>query len=519
RAPLLTKVIGVTNCHALVAGGWQMPNFFVYYITKLKAENSELKSKVAKLSCDFEKIKSKGIITDLLEHLPISSLAEKKTVSVSTEMENSNDTPEPIDLQTEDVSVSDISDNTSNSGVSLSLVDNTSEQIVSRNEESNTSSHSVSASSKSDIYQDSVTPTSPISAETISLEEKEENEFLNLRYKEQVSKEIMERIREKKLRDQNLSSDRGVASLQGNNTSSETSYENQNLESSIISQSISNSYELSSDRGVPSLQGNNNSSNQSNLSCDLKNVILETNPKDSTEVSGGETISQVYDPLNLNISEISSESKSPTNLSPNQRHKVLCSAKISYNQKVERDLRLELFICIKDNNHKISKVFDIQISEFSLETILSGSSKVTSQNIVDLFRVAMKIRQKETSAKASIDDQSARTIVYNEIKSLLPDITDAQSAISSEIKVIGVTNYYVHMSDLSSSNDSSAELARLKLPEIEVSEEAKKTLPETEATYTEETGLDPWMDSKLSESFEEKTLFVPRVNVQSTPSK
>ncbi|RHZ84500.1 hypothetical protein Glove_80g13 [Diversispora epigaea] len=37
--------------------------------------------------------------------------------------------------------------------------------------------------------------------------------------------------------------------------------------------------------------------------------------------------------------------------------------------------------------------------------------------------------------------------------------------------------------------------------------------------YTEETGLDPWMDSKPSKSFEEKTLFVPRVNVQSTPSK
>ncbi|CAG8659480.1 5500_t:CDS:2, partial [Racocetra fulgida] len=37
--------------------------------------------------------------------------------------------------------------------------------------------------------------------------------------------------------------------------------------------------------------------------------------------------------------------------------------------------------------------------------------------------------------------------------------------------------------------------------------------------YKKETGLDPWMDSKPSESFEEKTLFVPRVNVQSTPSK
>ncbi|RHZ81107.1 hypothetical protein Glove_123g70 [Diversispora epigaea] len=37
--------------------------------------------------------------------------------------------------------------------------------------------------------------------------------------------------------------------------------------------------------------------------------------------------------------------------------------------------------------------------------------------------------------------------------------------------------------------------------------------------YKNETGLDPWMDSKPSESFEEKTLFVSRVNVQSTLSK
>ena len=43
--------------------------------------------------------------------------------------------------------------------------------------------------------------------------------------------------------------------------------------------------------------------------------------------------------------------------------------------------------------------------------------------------------------------------------------------------------------------------------------------------YTEETGLDPWIKSEVSESSqieknaEEKILFVPRVNVQSIPSK
>ncbi|RIB15225.1 hypothetical protein C2G38_1596241 [Gigaspora rosea] len=101
------------------------------------------------------------------------------------------------------------------------------------------------------------------------------------------------------------------------------------------------------------LSSDNNSSEQSNSLYNVKTVTLETNPKNSTE-------------------------------------------KIPYNQKVERGLRLELFICTKDNNHKKKKVFDIQIPEFSLEEILTGSGKVTSQNIVDLFRVAMKIRQKES---------------------------------------------------------------------------------------------------------------------------
>jgi len=88
-----------------------------------------------------------------------------------------------------------------------------------------------------------------------------------------------------------------------------------------------------------------------------------------------------------------------------------------------------------------NKAFDIEIPEFSLEVILTGSSEVTAQNIVDLFRVAMKTRQKEilcwycyykayedrirdVKSTSNIDDQSARTLVYNEIKALLPDITD-----------------------------------------------------------------------------------------------
>ncbi|CAG8519662.1 7455_t:CDS:1 [Funneliformis mosseae] len=51
--------------------------------------------------------------------------------------------------------------------------------------------------------------------------------------------------------------------------------------------------------------------------------------------------------------------------------------KISYNQKIKQDLRRELSSTEVDDG-KINKVFDIQISKFSLEAILMGYSKVTA---------------------------------------------------------------------------------------------------------------------------------------------
>ncbi|RHZ63142.1 hypothetical protein Glove_332g29 [Diversispora epigaea] len=115
--------------------------------------------------------------------------------------------------------------------------------------------------------------------------------------------------------------------------------------------------------------------------------------------------------------------------------------KIPYNKRIEQDLRHNLSVFIKENNNKINNVFDIQISEFSLEVIIIGSIKVTAQNIADLFILAIKVRQKkilcwycyykayedqiEDIKRANkINNQSARTLVYNEIKTLLPDITD-----------------------------------------------------------------------------------------------
>ncbi|PKY33155.1 hypothetical protein RhiirB3_451854 [Rhizophagus irregularis] len=140
------------------------------------------------------------------------------------------------------------------------------------------------------------------------------------------------------------------------------------------------------------------------------------------------------------LPEATSQKKSDSEQTAINR-KGLQSSQTPYNQKVERDLREELSSYSKGSGGKINKAFDIQIPDLSLEAVLTGSSVVTAQNIVDLFRIAIKVRQKEIlcwycfykayenrvrdiKSVKNINEQSARTLVYSEIKALLPDITD-----------------------------------------------------------------------------------------------
>jgi len=201
----------------------------------------------------------------------------------------------------------------------------------------------------------------------LSSEEKEINEFLELQEKERVSNMARERNREKKIC-------RGQQLVRKTSSSSDT----QNAISTEINPIIE-------------------------ITHDHKTTRLESMPTDQAQNTG---------------------------------------IKIPYNKRVEQVLRHDLSVfIIKENNNKVSEVFDIQIPEFSLEVIITGSSKITAQNIADLFVIAMKVRQKEILCwycyyKAyedriedikrinKIDDQSARTLVYNEIKALLPNISD-----------------------------------------------------------------------------------------------
>ncbi|RHZ77552.1 hypothetical protein Glove_176g8 [Diversispora epigaea] len=294
-------------------------------------ENVELKSEVAKLRRDIEKIKKQTRVVTSAQSMP--------STEDITQSSAFSESPLNTRIQKDDLKVS-----SSVSSLIADQSDDTPEQIKNISD----------ITSNSDICQESGISTTPIPAETISLDERETNDFLSLKEKERVSNEIRERNREKNLRVQD--------------TSSIIPHEQKNVQSNSqlgVSNSSTDSYQTSDEIG-----------------------------------------------------------------------------QIPYNQKVEQGVRHELFVSIEDNSDEINNnTFDIQIPEFSLETILTGSSKITAQNIVDLFNIATKIRQKENlcwycytkayenrvkyiKSRNKIDDQSARTLVYNEIKSLLPDITN-----------------------------------------------------------------------------------------------
>ncbi|CAG8643586.1 3670_t:CDS:2, partial [Diversispora eburnea] len=179
---------------------------------KLEQNDKEKTNLIAKLDDDIKGIKQDQIVAISLEAESKHKLTNSCLISDSSD----SSTESPITSSTEAHSDKETSIHCESNNSMTSITPITPKQIEflhSKNDapmsnifnnSSNSDVQEVTASSNSDIYQDSVTPTSPIPVETISLEEKEENEFLNLQYKEQVSKEIMERIREKKLRDQEL---------------------------------------------------------------------------------------------------------------------------------------------------------------------------------------------------------------------------------------------------------------------------------------------------------------------------
>ncbi|CAG8641784.1 10314_t:CDS:2, partial [Diversispora eburnea] len=116
---------------------------------------------ISKSDDDTREIRPKGVVLNY--HQPLVN-------TTSIETENSNDNPEQTNLRCDDTLATNIFDNTSNSGVYQEL---------------------------SSQY-----PASPIRTESKSLEDKEVDESLNSTYREKVSNEIIQSIKEKRLREQ-----------------------------------------------------------------------------------------------------------------------------------------------------------------------------------------------------------------------------------------------------------------------------------------------------------------------------
>ncbi|CAH1771077.1 4704_t:CDS:1, partial [Entrophospora sp. SA101] len=163
---------------------------------------------------------------------------------------------------------------------------------------------------------------------------------------------------------------------------------------------------------------------------------IRTDPKSMEDKAVDEFLDQVE---KESVSNMMKERNREKRFRDQESEQMSIDQKIPYNQKVEQGLIHELSVCAERNI--ATQDIDVQIPELPLKIILAGSDEITAQVIVDLFNTAMKTRQKENLCwycfskayedrvrdikfKNKIDDQSARTLVYNEIRLLLPDTPD-----------------------------------------------------------------------------------------------
>ena len=134
-------------------------------VSKLIAENNEIRKKYSEIEAkktelEVENVKLRQAIEENTKRDARVEELEQKNIELENRLAILEQGKKEKSISTEDISHSPVNSN------------DTHEQIV-HNEESNISSHEVTGNS--DMYQESVTPTPPIPAETISMEEKKEN--------------------------------------------------------------------------------------------------------------------------------------------------------------------------------------------------------------------------------------------------------------------------------------------------------------------------------------------------------
>ncbi|CAG8578744.1 9626_t:CDS:2, partial [Gigaspora rosea] len=485
--------------------------------SKLVAEIAELRKENAKLKQIIEENTERDVRVEELEQkntelearLAILEQGEKgiSTEDVSQSPVNSNDTPKQIVQQCDDTPVSDITDNTLNSN----------------------DTHEKSNTSNSDIYQDSVIPIYP--TETISfasqsdlrrLDEKEENEFLDSMYKEQVSKEIIQSIREKKLRDQNS-------------------------DLSLVNQTISSA---ESEKTVTS------------TSCESKTVTKchdQNNALDNTTSEILESDNQIIEGL---IQEIT----------------------YGHEQRIVSEINPLSSINGNNGEVNVSGIQDIVPGSVqSLSDLFDKAIKSGQKQILCWYYYSLEFENKvkNLTADGEIKDKTARSKIYKEMKPFLPNITDANLRKKTErarkiLKLFGGRG--VGIDKIEYITYSASTISGLKNTQIQhiIYEVTSKTvtkchdqinveedLPEDKKTsskkqinhhegeegiedkirsklykrYKNETGLDPWIKSESLQISEasiakrdvnnyipqnnslETQIRIPRINVQPTSSK
>ncbi|CAG8563072.1 1449_t:CDS:2 [Cetraspora pellucida] len=197
----------MTDIQSTIISLRELNTKFTFKISELRKKYADLESKNTKLKQDKEEVETKFLNLEQRDREKTDLIAKlKHDVSLIKEQSLQNGNryiPEQIVLSQRESNINIPNSVISPAGTSSKSLEN---NIPISNISDNTSSNEVTVSGNSDTYQDSLTPMSSISAKTISLEKKEENKFMNLWYKEQFSKEIMERIVEKKLQEQETSS-------------------------------------------------------------------------------------------------------------------------------------------------------------------------------------------------------------------------------------------------------------------------------------------------------------------------
>ncbi|RHZ49854.1 hypothetical protein Glove_510g16 [Diversispora epigaea] len=362
---------------------------------EVKAENAKLRQNMEEYEIRFAKLEQNDKEkTNLIAKLDddIKGIKQDQIVAISLGAESKHKLANSCL----------ISDSSSESQITSPFTEAHSGKETSIHCETNDSITSITPITPKQIVSQRVdVPASHILTEAKSLEDKEMDDFLDSTYKEKVSKEIIQSIKEKKLWDQNLSL--------------EPSYDDQNLESSIISQPISNSSELSSD---------NNSLERSTLSCDIKTV---TNGNDQNLELACDIktvdIGANQPPADNNTELYSSDSSDEVsgldrNQITEQTLKWDFTKPIIITKSIEIDDKLSLEKIIEGSTQRLAYWFEKAIKSGIKEILYWYNYSFETENKV-----------KNMMADGKIKEKTARSMIYKEMLKYLPNVTSGNLQI------------------------------------------------------------------------------------------